>query len=109
MITKELFITYINNVLKFQKAIDRLANAFAGSGRVFLYDCDWVELFGKNSDLFFKSHFTTKALDLINSYLYEGQKIVIHTKDLFGEDTAYIETPEDLWNYLILSKKEYFG
>jgi hypothetical protein len=98
MITKEQFISFIDNFKKFNDEVDRW-NSFG----IDLCELPITEYPWKAFDVCLESWFNDEGLDWIHWWLYEK-----------GEDnSAYdeggiklaTETPEDLWNIVIDYRK----
>ena len=121
MITKELFIKFIQNYQSFDAAIDRISEALIGDNvsvrySCDLYDSDWVNAVGNMLDSFLVSHFTEAGQDLIYWWFYEQVPKVIYVKhensffEEFKDDIEIsVETIDELWDYMIKNKKDYFN
>jgi len=116
MIDKKLFIEYIEQYQRFDKAFERIEEALMGKKYSSnLFESDWVESVGGMLDIFLKSHFTEEGCDLINWWLFEDVDKVIYEKnsqldffDEFKEDNKIpVETIEQLWNYMNKNKDVY--
>jgi hypothetical protein len=64
-------------------------------------------------DMFILSHFTSKGVDLIIRWIYDGEKVITEIKeaDLFNKKEVIVinvETIEDLWDYMYKNKEIYF-
>ena len=115
MITKELFFKFIKEYQAFDKAIERLEIALSGKKYgCNLFDCDWFMSVGLMLDIFLNSHFKEEGQDLINWWLFDDVDHIIWQKvdpDLFNGSSEIeynVNELEDLWNYLIKYKKDYF-
>ena len=115
MLTKELFFKFINEFKIFDEAVERLEIAI--SGRKYgcnLYDSDWYNSVGIMLDTFVESHFTNDGQDLVSWWLFEDVDKIITQKvdpDLFNgasEIEYNVNELEDLWNYMVEYKKDYF-
>ncbi len=116
MITKELFIKFINQYKKYNSAFERLEEALMGRKYISnLYESDWNEAVGYMLELFLESHFTEEGCDLINWWLFEDVPHIIYTSyeaDLFNKEIKIqydVENIEDLWDYMIKHKKDYIN
>lgn len=116
MITKKLFIDFISKYQNFDKGIERIGEALTGKTyhSLDLYECDWIDSVGYLLDIFLESHFTVEGCDLIVWWMYENVDKIITQKvdpDLFNgesELTYDVENIEDLWDYMIKYKSDYF-
>lgn len=115
MITKEIFIKFINQFNSFVQGIERLENAIKGSGGYCeLFETDWFINAEGMYDTFLESHFTESGIDLINWWKFENVDHIIWQKtnpDLFigkSEIEYNVNELEDLWNYMIKYKEDYF-
>lgn len=115
MITKEIFFEFINSIKTFEAAIERMEEAISGKKYGSnLINSDWYESYGKLSDLFLESHFTENGMDLIYWWLYDDVDHIIYEsvdEDLFEKkkDVEHdVNNIEDLWNYMISCKGDYF-
>lgn len=116
MITKEEFIKFINEYKLFDKAIERLEYAISGSKYgCNLFESDWYNSVGTMLDIFLDSHFTEVGVDCIIWWLFEDvDHIITQTvdPDLFNgksEIEYNVNDINDLWNYMIKFKKDYFN
>lgn len=114
MITKEIFIKFINQFNSFVKGIERLENAIKGSGGYCeLFETDWFINVEEMYDTFLESHFTESGIDLINWWKFENVDKIIYQKvdpDLFNGETEIeydVEDIEALWDYIQKYKKEF--
>lgn len=115
MITKEEFVKYISSYQEFDKAVERLETAISGKNKCyFIFETDWCEAVGRMLDIFLDSHFTKDGSELITWWLWEDVDKIIYEKvdpDLFNGETELeynIENFDNLWNYMIKHKKNYF-
>jgi len=116
MISKELFIKYINEYQVFEKAIERVE--YAISGKKFgcnLFESDWYSAVGEMLDTFLDSHFTEYGADWIYYYLFEDvddkEVVITKPKDIFNEQEEikyHLNSIDELWNFLISDKERYF-
>ena len=93
MITKEIFVEFINNYKYCDNLIDTLNNMLT----VNFYDSKYVNAVGRMLDLFVDSHFSEEGSDLIYWWLFESVKKVIYDND---DKEIELSTVEDLWDYL---------
>ena len=106
MITKELFIKYIEQYQRFNSAFERIEEALMGRKYASnLYEADWVDSVGYMLDLFLKSHFTETGYDLITWWLFEDVDKIIYEKD---DTTTSVKTIDELWNFMSKYRKTYF-
>lgn len=116
MITKEIFKKIIDLDQTFKNGIERIETAISGSPYSIsgLWESDWVLAHEKMFDTFLNSYFTENGIDLLYWWLYEDVDKIICQKinsDLF-EDEKEIEfdvnSIDNLWNYMIKYKEDYF-
>lgn len=106
MISKNDFLYIIKKHQNFHKGFERLEKAFMGEKSYCsnLFESDWIQaecmMFDKIIDIFF----TDEGSDLIFWYLYEDVDKIIYQKD---KDDIYLNSLEDLYNYLINNKEIY--
>jgi len=115
MITKQELFSFITAYQSFEEAIERMEEAISGSKYgCNLFESDWVNSVNGMLDIFIESNFTESGSDLINWWLFED---VDHSltetvdPDLFNGETKVeydVNDLEDLWNYMIKFKKDYF-
>ena len=86
MITKELFIKFIQKFIDFNLRIEEIANSISGDSDLF-WACDWFESVGYMYDYFIESHFSEEAADLIN-------------ERMFTPDSYEYISPLDIWEEL---------
>lgn len=118
MITKKLFIKFISDYQKFEKAFERIEEALIGKKYSSnLYESDWYESVGGMLDTFLETHFTEEGISLIIWWLFEDVKKILRIKsdqlDFFDEfkdedKKISVETIDELWNYMEKNKKYYF-
>jgi hypothetical protein len=70
-----------------------------------LYESDWVYSVGCMLDIFIQSHFTDSGCDLITWWLFESVPKIIYQDDL----KISVETLDELWEYMINNKEDYFA
>ena len=114
MITKELFVNFLEQYQRFNAAFERIEEALMGRKYSSnLYESDWCEAVGYMLDIFLKSHFTEEGQDLINAYLFEDCKEFWINKDktLFEdekEEHYKYNSLEELYNIMLKFKSDYF-
>ena len=115
MITKEKFIKFIHEYQSFINEMEEISKVISGSKYgLNLYDCAWYNSVGKMCDIFVESNFNEVGCDLIYWWLYEDVDHIITqdvNPDLFNGKTTVkydVNNIEDLWNYLIKFKEDYF-
>lgn len=116
MITKKEFINFIESYETFENGINRIIETLSGGKpyTIDLWGCDWVDAVCKMWDNFIYSHFTEEGSDLINWWKFEDIDHIIWQKtdlDLFNGKSKIeynVNELEDLWNYMIKYKKDYF-
>jgi len=116
MISKELFIKYLEQYQKFNKAFERIEEALIGKKYSSnLYESDWFESVGCMLDLFLESHFTEEGADWVSYYLWEDvddkAAYVIQDKDIFNEKREIrfpLNTLDELWEFLLTDINLYF-
>ena len=101
MITFNHFEEAIKIIQEFSQEIDK----FEKMG-YYIAEMPIVDMTSRLLDLFIKSHFTEKGTDLIYWWLYENVEKVI---TLENNEKVYIETLEDLWDFMISDKDTYFN
>lgn len=114
MISKELFVEYLEQYQKFNEAFERIEEALMGrkySSNMF--ESDWYNSVGIMLDVFLESHFTENGRDLIYWWLFEDVDHIIWQTvdpDLFhgkSEIEYNVNNIEDLYDYLVKFKKDY--
>lgn len=115
MITKKEFFKFIESYQTFDNGLERISEALSGSKYGLpLYETDWGDAVGKMFDLFINSHFTEAGADLVFWWMFEDVDHKIWQNvdtDLFhgkSEIEYNVNDIEDLWNYLLKYKKDYF-
>ena len=88
MITKSNFVNIILKIQEYERFVDKVSD--------YVNIDKFDELFapGEIQDMFFKSLFTEKQVDLINAYLYDYD-------DFLNQVDEDIATPEELYDYLV--------
>lgn len=114
MITKKLFIRFIEQYQIFDRAFVRIEEALMGRKYSSnLFESDWHESVTGMLDLFLESNFTEEGQDLVNAYLFEDCKEFWINKDktLFEdskEEHYTFETLGELYDVMSKFKNEYF-
>lgn len=114
MISKELFVEYLEQYQKFNEAFERIEEALMGRKYSSnMYESDWYNSVGIMLDVFLESHFTESGCDLINAYLFEDCKEfwIDKEKTLFEDkkEEHYIyETLDELYDVMFKFKEDYF-
>lgn len=114
MISKELFVKFLEQYQRFNTAFERIKEALMGRKYSSnLYESDWCESVGNMLDLFLESHFTDDGQDLINAYLFEDCREFWQTKDktLFEdekEEHYEFNSLEELYDVMLKFKNDYF-
>lgn len=93
MITKSNFVSIIRKIEEYEHFVDEVSDYLN------LEKFDTLFIPGEIQDMFFKSLFTEKQVDLINAYLYEYDKFL-------NEVEEDISSPEELYDYLTKSINE---
>ena len=101
MITFNHFEEAIKIIQEFSQEIDK----FEEMG-YYIAEMPIVDMTSQLLDVFIKSHFTEKGTDLVYWWLYENVEKVI---TLENNEKVYIETLEDLWDFMITDKDTYFN
>lgn len=106
MISKELFIKYIEQYQRFNTAFERIEEALMGKKYSSnLYESDWVDSVGCMLDVFLESHLTKEGWDLLNWWLFEDVDKLIYNKD---NTTTSVKTLDELWDFLLTDINLYF-
>lgn len=116
MISKKEFINFIESYETFENGINQIIETLSGGKpyTINLWGCNWVDAVSKMWDNFMYSHFTEVGCNLIDWWKYEKVNHIITQKvdpDLFhgrSEIEYNVNDIEDLWNYLIKFKLDYF-
>lgn len=110
MLTFEEFKEQIDLIKAVHKNLDELNKLHFD-----IFDTDLINNCLKIFDNFIVSHFTEVGSDLVFWWLYEDVKKIIYktvSPDIFTKERKEIEINvekiEDLWEYMIKSKKVYF-
>lgn len=88
MITKSNFVSIIRKIEEYEHFVDKV------SDYINLDKLDILFVPGEIQDMFFKSLFTEKQVDLINEYLYDYDNFL-------NEVEEDISSPEELYDYLV--------
>lgn len=112
MITKKLFIKYLEQYQRFDTAFKRIEEALMGRKYSSnLYESDWCDSVGAMLDLFLESHFTEDGCDLINAYLFENCREFWINKDKDAdkrEEHYEFNSLEELYDIMLKFKNDYF-
>lgn len=116
MISKELFVKYLEQYQRFNTAFERIEEALMGKKYSSnLYESDWYDSVGAMLDLFLESHFTEYGIDWICYFLFEDiddkAAYVKQEEDMFNEEKEIrypLGTIDELWDFLLTDKKSYF-
>lgn len=117
MLSKELFVKFINNYKTFDSAFERIEEAIYGKKYYSnLYEFDFYEAVGGMLDNFLDSHFTLEGSELVSWWLFEDVEKIIYEKaketeffDEFKEDKEVsVETIDELWDYMEKHRADYF-
>ena len=116
MISKELFVKFLEQYQRFNKAFGRIEEALMGKKfSSNLCESDWYDSVGYMLDIFLESHFTEDGVDWIYYYLFEDVKdkaaYITQDKDMFNEEKEVrypLNTIDELWNFLQSNVKLYF-
>jgi hypothetical protein len=114
MISKELFVKYLEQYQRFNTAFERIEEALMGKRYSSnLFESDWYDSVGSMLDLFLESHFTESGRDLISAYLFEDCKEFWINKDktLFEdkqEEHYEYNSLEELYDTMLKFKNDYF-
>ena len=111
MISKEIFIEYLNKYQLFDNKIEKIEEIFGG----YIFESDWVDAVGHMLDIFLDENFTNEGKDWIYYALFEDvddkAAYIKKDKDIFNkeEEIRYpLDTLVDLWNFLLTDKQLYF-
>lgn len=116
MITKELFIRFIDEYNTFESSFERIEIAIYGKKYSSdLFESDLYRSVEIIVDTFLHSHFTKSGVDLIYWWLFEDVEKIIYEKaekteffDEFKEDKeTSVETIGELWDYMEKHKNDY--
>lgn len=94
MITKELFIKFINNAKAFDKELDRWHDFGIDIFELPISDYAW-----KMYDCFLEENFTSDGIDIINWWMFEKYMIPNKPNELYDSNNNVIPTNtiEELW------------
>lgn len=100
-ISKEQFLQFIDLVKKEDNFINTLYNL-----NIDIINCEIATDYYLVGNILLNTNFTASGVDLIEWWLYED----IENKEIYEKDgTTYtLNTAEELWNYLIKYKMDYF-
>lgn len=111
MISKELFIKFLNNWINFEDRINAINETILGNKYSLLCESDWFESAGIMLDTFLESHFTECGCELINAYLFDSidkRGLILYEETLFEPyKETFINTLDELWAYLVSDRKTY--
>ena len=111
MITKELFLKFLEQYQRFNTAFERIEEALMGNKyHSNLYESDWYDSVGYMLDIFLESHFTKDGCDLINDYLFGNCTEFWITKDNEDEKEEHYEyySLGGLYDVMLKFKNDYF-
>lgn len=95
MISKEQFVEVIEALQAASDFLDRSCDELS----IDLYDIEPVSSLYKLESIIFKSNFTNEAIDVIEWWLYEYNRVEPAMWDA-DHNVIPMETVEDLWNYV---------
>lgn len=100
-ISKEQFLQFIDLVKKEDNFINTLHNL-----NIDIINCELATDYYLVGNILLNTNFTALGVDLIEWWLYED----IENKEIYEKDgpTYTLNTAEELWNYLIKYKMDYF-
>ena len=100
-ISKEQFLQFINLVKKEDNFINTLHNL-----NIDIINCEIATDYYLVGNILLNTNFTASGVDLIEWWLYED----VENKEIYEKDgpTYTLNTAEELWNYLIKYKMDYF-
>lgn len=100
-ISKEQFLQFIDLVKKEDNFINALYNL-----NIDIINCEIATDYYLVGNILLNTNFTASGVDLIEWWLYED----IENKEIYEKDglTYTLNTAEELWNYLIKYKMDYF-
>lgn len=100
-ISKEQFLQFIDLVKKEDNFINTLHNL-----NIDIINCEIATDYYLVGNILLNTNFTASGVDLIEWWLYED----IENKEIYEKDgpTYTLNTAEELWNYLIKYKMDYF-
>lgn len=100
-ISKEQFLQFIDLVKKEDNFINTLYNL-----NIDIINCEIATDYYLVGNILLNTNFTASGVDLIEWWLYED----IENKEIYEKDgpTYTLNTAEELWNYLIKYKMDFF-
>lgn len=100
-ISKEQFLQFIDLVKKEDNFINTLYKL-----NIDIIDCEIATDYYLVGNILLNTNFTASGVDLIEWWLYED----VENKEIYEKDgpTYTLNTAEELWNYLIKYKMDYF-
>jgi hypothetical protein len=100
-ISKEQFLQFIDLVKKEDNFINTLYNL-----NIDIINCEIATDYYLVGNILLNTNFTASGVDLIEWWLYED----VENKEIYEKDgpTYTLNTAEELWNYLIKYKMDYF-
>ena len=100
-ISKEQFLQFIALVKKEDNFINTLHNL-----NIDIINCEIATDYYLVGNILLNTNFTASGVDLIEWWLYED----VENKEIYEKDgpTYALNTAEELWNYLIKYKMDYF-
>lgn len=100
-ISKEQFLQFIDLVKKEDNFINTLHNL-----NIDIINCEIATDYYLVGNILLNTNFTASGVDLIEWWLYED----VENKEIYEKDgpTYTLNTAEELWNYLIKYKMDYF-
>lgn len=100
-ISKEQFLQFIDLVKKEDNFINTLYNL-----NIDIFNCEIATDYYLVGNILLNTNFTASGVDLIEWWLYED----VENKEIYEKDgpTYTLNTAEELWNYLIKYKMDYF-
>ena len=114
MITKELFVEFLEQFQRFNSAFERIEKALMGNQYSSnLYESDWYDSVGYMLDIFLESHFTEFGCDLINAYLFDDCREFWADvdKNLFEDkrqEHYVFDSLSELYDTMLKLKNDYF-
>ena len=100
-ISKEQFLQFIDLVKKEDNFINTLHNL-----NIDIINCEIATDYYLVGNILLNTNFTASGVDLIEWWLYED----VENKEIYEKDgpTYTLNTAEELWNYLVKYKMDYF-
>lgn len=116
MITKKELHDFIEQWNKFDDGIHRMEEAISGNPYgCNLVESDWYTAVDQMLNIFLNTHFTDAGVDWIIYFMFElvedKRAWVQKEADMFNEESEIeysLNTFDELWDFLITYKKEYF-